>query len=156
MFYVVLCFVAQSCLTVCNPPGSSVHGEGPGKNTGVGSHSLLQGIYLTQVSNPGFLHCRQIIYHLSRQGLPHKGNDLQLSKISVYPSLRKLSSMRKLSAKISREHVLPQALCFQKREFQSLIVTFKCFYPEVIHIASLQITQESEKVKLLVYLTRGG
>ena len=32
------------------------------------SHSLLQGIFLTQGSNPGLLHCRQILYHLSYQG----------------------------------------------------------------------------------------
>ena len=32
----------------CSPPGSSVHGDSPGKNTGVGSHSLLQGIFLTR------------------------------------------------------------------------------------------------------------
>ena len=35
--------------------------------TGVGSHFLLQGIFLTQGLTPGILHCRQIIYHLSRQ-----------------------------------------------------------------------------------------
>ena len=35
----------------------------PGKNTGMGSHSLLQGIFLTQGSNLGLLHCRQILYH---------------------------------------------------------------------------------------------
>ena len=34
----------------------------PGKNTGVGCHSLLQGIFPTQESNPGLLHCRQILY----------------------------------------------------------------------------------------------
>ena len=34
----------------------------PGKNTGVGSHSLLQGIFPTQGSNPGLLHCRQIFF----------------------------------------------------------------------------------------------
>ena len=39
-----------------------------GKNTGVGSHSLLQGIFLTQGSNCHLLHCRQIHYHLSHQG----------------------------------------------------------------------------------------
>ena len=38
------------------------------KNTGVGSHSLLQEIFPTQGSNPGFLHCRKILYHLSHQG----------------------------------------------------------------------------------------
>ena len=37
------------------------------KSTGMGSHSLLQGIFLTQGSNPALLHCRQIIYHLSHQ-----------------------------------------------------------------------------------------
>ena len=42
----------------------------PGKNTGVGSHSLLQGIVTTQGSNLGILHCRQILYHLSHQGKP--------------------------------------------------------------------------------------
>ena len=36
-------------------------------NTGVGSHSLLQGIFLTQGSNLGLLKCRQILYHLSHQ-----------------------------------------------------------------------------------------
>ena len=40
----------------------------PGKNTGVGSHVLLQGIFPTQGSNPGLLHCRWTFYHLSQQG----------------------------------------------------------------------------------------
>ena len=69
----MLCLVAQSCLTLCNPmncnlPGSFVHGDFPGKNTRVGCHALLQGISSTQASNPGLPHCRQIIYHLSHQG----------------------------------------------------------------------------------------
>ena len=41
-----------------------------GRNTGVGCHSLLQGIFLTQGLNLGLPHCRQILYHLSHQGLP--------------------------------------------------------------------------------------
>ena len=44
----------------------------PGKNTGVGTHSLLQGIFPTQGSNLGLLHCRQIPYHLSPQGSPKR------------------------------------------------------------------------------------
>ena len=44
---------------------SSVHGISPGKNTGAGCHFLLQGIFPTQGSNPGLLHCRQMLYHLS-------------------------------------------------------------------------------------------
>ena len=42
----------------------------PGKSTGVGFHFLLQGIFLTQGSNPGLLHCRQTLYPLSHQGSP--------------------------------------------------------------------------------------
>ena len=38
-----------------------------GKNTGVGCHFLLQGIFPTQGLNPGLLHCRQKLYHLSHQ-----------------------------------------------------------------------------------------
>ena len=70
-----VCLVTQSCLAFCDPvdcspPGSSVHGDSPGKNTGVGCHALLQGIFSTQRSNPGLLHCRWIFYHLSHQGSP--------------------------------------------------------------------------------------
>ena len=42
----------------------------PGKNTGVGCHSLIQETFLTWGSNSGFLRCRQILYHLSHQGSP--------------------------------------------------------------------------------------
>ena len=42
----------------------------PSKHTGVGSHSLLQGISWTQGSNPGLLHCRQILDCLNHQGSP--------------------------------------------------------------------------------------
>ena len=42
----------------------------PGRNTGVGSHSLLQEIFPTQGLNLGLLHCRQILYCLSHQGNP--------------------------------------------------------------------------------------
>jgi len=40
-------------------------GNSVGKNTGVGSHALLWGIFSTQGSNPGLKHCRQILYCLS-------------------------------------------------------------------------------------------
>ena len=70
-----MCLVIQSCLTLCDPmdrssPGSSVHGDFPSKNTGVGCHVLLQGIFPTQGSNPGLLSCRRILYHLNHQGSP--------------------------------------------------------------------------------------
>ena len=71
----VLCLVAQSCPTLCDPmdcslPGSSVHLDSLGRNTVVGCHALLQGIFPTQGSNPGLPHCRQILYQMSHQGSP--------------------------------------------------------------------------------------
>ena len=42
----------------------------PGQNNGVGNLPLLQGIFPTQESNQGFLHCRRILYQLSYQGSP--------------------------------------------------------------------------------------
>ena len=50
----------------------------PGKNTGVGSHSLLRGIIPTQASNPGVLHYRQILYCLSHQRCPRLDLKAQL------------------------------------------------------------------------------
>ena len=45
--------------------------DSPGKNTRVGCHALLQGIFPTQESNHGLLHCRRILQQLSYQGLKH-------------------------------------------------------------------------------------
>ena len=63
MKYCVLCLVTHSSPTLCNPmdrslPGSSAHGDSPGKKTGVGCHALLQGIFPTQLSKPSFPHWR--------------------------------------------------------------------------------------------------
>ena len=68
----VLCLVDLLCPTLndpmdCSPPGSSAHGDSPGKNAGVGCHTLLHGIFPTEGSNPGLLHCKQILYHLNHQ-----------------------------------------------------------------------------------------
>ena len=52
----------------------------PGQNTGVGSLSLLQGIFATQGSNTGLLHCRQILYQLSYQGSPRITKSPSLSR----------------------------------------------------------------------------
>ena len=58
--------VVQSCPTLCDPMDCTVHGI-PGQNAGVGSHSLLQGIFPTQEWNPGLPHCRRISYQLSHR-----------------------------------------------------------------------------------------
>ena len=54
-----------------SPPSSSVHGILQARILEcVSRHSLLQGIFPTQGSNPGLLHCRQILYQLRHQGSP--------------------------------------------------------------------------------------
>ena len=64
--------LSQSFLTLLQPHGLwptrlLCLGDSPGQNTGVGCHSLLQGIFLTQGLKMGLPHCGQILYHLSHQ-----------------------------------------------------------------------------------------
>ena len=70
----VCMLVTQLCLTLCNsmdcsPPGSSIHGIFPGKNTRVDCHFFLQGIFPTQRSNPSLSHCRQTLLWAIREAL---------------------------------------------------------------------------------------
>ena len=86
----VLCLVAQSCSTLCDPmdcsqPGSSLYGDSSGKNTGVDCHIFLQGLIPTQGSNLSLPHCRQIFYHLSHQG------SLRILEWVAYPFSRGFS-----------------------------------------------------------------
>ena len=56
--------------SVCPTLSSPIDCSPPGKNTGVGIHSLLQGMFQTQGSKVGSLHCRQILFCLSHQKSP--------------------------------------------------------------------------------------
>ena len=83
---VVKVLPTQSCPTLCNPidctlPGSSVHGILQVRTLKrVASHSLLQGIFLTQPSNLGLLRCRQILYgHCNSE----QGTGLRKSKTAL-------------------------------------------------------------------------
>ena len=60
--------VAQSCPTLCDPMDLYSPWTSPGQNTGVGSPSLLQGVFPTQGSNPALLHCRRILYQIRHKG----------------------------------------------------------------------------------------
>ena len=102
----VLCFkgsvlVTQACPTLCDPwtvappPPPHTHTvpprllcpwNSPGKNTGVGCHSLLHGIFPTQGSNRGFLHCRQILYRLRQLNASPKSHHHSVSFSNVSTS----------------------------------------------------------------------
>ena len=62
--------VTQLCPILCDPHLLYGPWDSPGQNTGVGSLSLLQGIFPTQGSNPGLPHSRWILYQLSHKGSP--------------------------------------------------------------------------------------
>ena len=72
----------------------------PGKDTGVDSHSLLLGIFQSQGSNPGLLHCRWILYHLSYQGSP-------IYSLSEFCWSEVWKDVTGFSAHKSDQHVLP-------------------------------------------------
>ena len=62
-------------------PGCLCPWDFPGKNTGVDSHSLLQGIFPTQGLNLGLLNCRQILYHLSQHGTIYNRDRVEKTEI---------------------------------------------------------------------------
>ena len=80
--FVCSMWLTSGCMFSCSVMSNSVRPRGleptrllcpwdsPGKNTGVGCHFLLQGIFPTQGSNPGLPHCRWILYQLSHEGSP--------------------------------------------------------------------------------------
>ena len=116
----VLCLVTQLCLTFCDsmdrsPPGSSVNGNSPGKDTGVGCHALLQGIFPTQEKNPGLPHCRRILYHLSHQSQEYCSLSLLQGIFSTQESNWGLLHCRWSLYQLSYQESSEQGLtCFQK------------------------------------------
>ena len=73
--------------------------QGKPRNTGMGSLSLLQQIFLTQESNRGLLHCRGILYQLSYQGHAGLQNKSQKFKsietiLSINNNIKYLNTMR--------------------------------------------------------------
>ena len=100
----------------------------PGKNTGVGCHFLLQGIFPTQGLNPGLLHCRQMLYHLSHQGSP-KGKPVIYEKKSG-GGMRVRIYCSKLW--LSWPSQLLQLLCQYPHHFQCLLFFVLLFSSSVV------------------------
>ena len=82
--------------SVVQPNGLYSPWNSPGQNTGVDSLSLLQGIFPSQGSNPGLLHCRRILYQLSHKGSLPKGKPTKKQlreKLYDFSALLSLSSI---------------------------------------------------------------
>ena len=98
--------------------------QGKSKNTGVGTLSLLQQIFLTPESNQGLLHCRRILYQLSYQGSP---NDTSSS----------YTRGRTQATWVALEEDL-QVLGFVYWLNYDCLVTFDCF-PFLLHVFTFLI-----------------
>ena len=114
--------VAQSCPTLCHPmdyspPGSSVHGDSPGKNTGVGFYALLQGIFLTQGLNPHLL----CLLHWQADSLPlvSPGKPLSSSASEIAQSCLTLCNPLDCSLSGSSIHGI-----FQARVLEWVAISF--------------------------------
>ena len=108
--------ISQLCLTLhdimdCTrkPTRFLCSWDSPGKNTGVGSHSLLQRIFLTQGWNPGLLHCRWILYCLSHQGSPAKTLTVK-QKLPSFCLIGYLYFSRAIKSKSTRAPASPQSI----------------------------------------------
>ena len=85
----VLLFATPWTVTHQTPPSM----EFPSKNTGVGSHFFLQGIFPTQGSNPGLQHCGQILYCMSHQGSSCQLLILQINNKRYFTYLHSLDKL---------------------------------------------------------------
>ena len=116
---------SQSCPTLW-PHRLHSPWNSPGQNTGVGSLSLLQGIFPTQGWNPGLPHCRQILYQLSYQGSP---TNIRLSYNNIkwclmYSGVRFCSSWAKETPSVWIYEWISR-----KSGLKSLILPFSGLFP---------------------------
>ena len=86
------------------PHGLYLPWNSPGQNTGVDSHSLLQGIFPTQGLNPGLPPCRRILYQLRHKGTPCRGknnsNDPDFSSEIMDTNIQKEVNIQNIQKKI--------------------------------------------------------
>ena len=116
----------------CSPPGSSVHGASPGKNTGVGCHFLLQGIFPTQESNPRllcFLYWQAGSLPLVPPGKPHP---ISMKNINVHTTFFLQNAVQPVSMPSVSERLVfitpsfPSFLSIKNKVFQK---DLSRFYP---------------------------
>ena len=111
-------------------PGSSVHGDSPGKNTGVGCHTLLQGIFPTrELNHVSYVPCngRRVPYHQSHLGTPHN--------LKTYNEKKHTKELQTRQVAIFQRHLLdihhrPEMLSTEeeKKEDQATIIVEKTVF----------------------------
>ena len=109
-----MCPLTQWCLTL-QPRGLQLTtllcpGDSPGENIGVGYQFLLQGIFLTQGSNPGLPHCWQILYQLSHR---------EAIEDSLVSKVKSLSRVQLFATPQTVAYQSPLSMGFSKQEYWS-------------------------------------
>ena len=149
--------VALSCLTLCNPVGVACQAplSGDSLNTGVGSISLLQGIFPTQGWNPGLPHCRWILYCLSPQ--EHAGNCCQ-----CVPPIARMGPAQShcLWFKVWGRHVQFELLChvpcLPAREAGTWNLAFVVFIGGEMKFCFLQCNSPTTERQILLGTAKGN
>ena len=110
----------------------------PGKNTGVGCHFLLPGLFLTQGSNLGLLHCRQTLYHLSHLSHLYRLSHLSCMRACVRVCVCVCVCMTESFCYNSRNyHNTVNQLYFKKNIFLKCLIL--SFLPRIIFISKIRL-----------------
>ena len=134
--------VTQLCMTLCDCvdcslPGSFCLWNSPGKNTGVGSHSLLRRIFPTQGLNLAFLYCRQILFRLvTREAQFAEGDTVIIGQARIQTQVSQLHIQPFKESCISTcsrnmKHVFPYGTVHVLKTLVFLVIfcTEKCVHP---------------------------
>ena len=143
--------VCVSCSVVFNSlwphglqPARLIHPwNSPGKNTVVNCHSLLQGIFMTQGSNPGLLHCRQTLYCLSHKTYSQRENLGSSKRKAIYHiqgNLHKIISSF-LSRNITERTEMIYSKCWKKK---------KSCQPRILYIPGKIVLQKWTRDKIFL------
>ena len=143
MVYIYVSLVTQLCPTLCDTMDCSLsgclnHGGSPGKNTGMGYHTLLQGIFPTQGANPGLPYCRQILHHLNHQGSPGM---VQICLINYLPPKANMTYPEFLIS-LNLDSSEAGVTLFKTKQRLDFFLSFSLLYPQ--HVEQCQYTLLNE------------
>ena len=123
--------------------------DSPGKNTGVGCHFLLQGIFPIQGLNPGLPHCRQMLYGLSHQESPLRSFRYDLNQIpyDYTVEVRNRFKGQDLIDRVSDELWMEVHDIVQETGIKTIRKKKKCKNPKWLSEEALQIAVKRREAK---------
>ena len=126
-----------------------------GKSTGVGCHFLLQGIFPTQGSKPGLLHCRQTLYRLSHQGSPINAWDAPKSQECHSLISLLMNHWNTLSSVFQILYWIFQILLSFFTEVRLFQFCRETFVSRLFHCLTVQLQTETHATVISLQMTSG-